>query len=130
MLGTLPLLAIVVIAYNAIVFMTGPALDAHLISVTLISGAVLDINVGEALLTFGLVLLFLELVGATRTSSSSIINHGLSMVVFIVCLIEFVVLPEFGTSTFFFLTLFTLLDVVGGYTISFMTARRDFSVGG
>jgi len=129
MFGTLPLLAVAIIVYNVMAFLTGPAFDTNLLSVTLISGAVWDINVSDALLTFGLVLLFLELISATRTGTSSVVNHGLSMVVFIACLVEFIVLPQFGTSTFFFLTLFTLLDVVGGYTISFMTARRDFAVG-
>ena len=57
------------------------------------------------------------------------VNHGLSLVVFIVALIEFIVLPEFGTSTFFMITLFTLLDVVAGFTVTIATARRDFSVG-
>jgi len=128
-MGSMPLMAIVVIAYNIIAFLTGPSLDTALFSVTLISGASWAVTVADALLMGGLVLLFLELVGATFTSTSSIVNHGLSLLVFIVCLIEFIALPAFGTSTFFLITMMALLDVVAGFTVTIRAARRDFGVG-
>ena len=71
----------------------------------------------------------MEIVKATRTTSKEIINHGLSMLVFVVALIEFITLKGFATSTFFFLTLFTLFDVVAGYTISIVAAEHDLGLG-
>jgi len=129
MLGSLPLMAIVVIAYNIMALVTGPAMDTTLLDVDLVSGAVWSMKVSDLLLVSALGLLFLELIGSTRTDSSSVINHGLSLVVFIGALIEFIVLPAFGTSTFFLITMFTLLDVVAGFSVTIATARRDFSVG-
>ena len=41
---------------------------------------------------------------------------------------EFAVLKGFGTSTFFLITLMCLFDVVAGYTVSIVTARRDLAV--
>ena len=129
MLGSLPLMAIIVIVYNIMALVTGPAMDTTLLDVDLVSGAVWSMKVSDLLLVSALGLLFLELIGSTRTDSSSVINHGLSLVVFIGALIEFIVLPAFGTSTFFLITMFTLLDVVAGFSVTIATARRDFSVG-
>ena len=58
------------------------------------------------------------------------INHGLSMVVFVAALIEFLALPRFATSTFFFITAMALFDVVAGFTISIVAAKRDLGVAG
>ena len=52
----------------------------------------------------------------------------LSMLTFIGALVEFITLKGFGTSTFFFITAMCLFDVVAGYTISIIAARRDLSM--
>ncbi|MBI1260515.1 MAG: hypothetical protein GC184_02205 [Rhizobiales bacterium] len=129
MLGTLPLMALVIIAYNLIVFLTGMTMTTEVMTITLISQADWQIVVGDVLLFFGFILLFLELVSATRTGTSTIINHGLSMLVLLVGLVEFIVLPQFGTSVFFLIVLLSLFDVIAGFTVTITSARRDFTVG-
>ncbi|MCF8470597.1 MAG: hypothetical protein K9G30_07415 [Parvibaculum sp.] len=129
MFGTLPLMAIIIITYNIIVYLTGMTMDTQFTSVTLISGAVWTITIGDIVLFFGLMLLFLELVNATRTGTSTIINHALSMLVLLIALVQFIVLPQFGTSVFFMLVLLALFDVVAGFTVTITAARRDFTVG-
>lgn len=129
MFGTLPLMAIIIIAYNIIVYLTGMTMDTQFTSVTLISGAVWTITIGDIVLFFGFLLLFLELVNATRTGTSTIINHALSMLVLLIALVQFIVLPQFGTSVFFMLVLLALFDVVAGFTVTITAARRDFTVG-
>jgi hypothetical protein len=57
----------------------------------------------------------------------SVVNHGLSLLVFLVCVIEFLLVRGCGTPEFLFITLMTLIDVVAGYTISIGTARRDLA---
>jgi uncharacterized membrane protein len=52
------------------------------------------------------------------------------MIVFIVCLIEFLLLENFATSVFFILTLMCLLDVLAGVVVTIISARRDFTVDG
>jgi hypothetical protein len=128
MLGSLPLLALVVIAYNLIVFLTGFTMETAVFSIALISGSIWIVTIGDIMLAFGLLLLFLELINATRTGSSTIINHALSMMVLIVALVEFIVLPQFGTSIFFLIVLLNVLDVIAGFTVTITSARRDFSV--
>lgn len=129
MLGTLPLMALVIIAYNIIVYLTGVTMDSQITTITLISGAIWTVTVGDAILFFGFILLFLELINSTKTGSSTIVNHALSMLVLLIALVEFIVLPQFGTSTFFMLVLLALFDVVAGFTVTITSARRDFTVG-
>ncbi|ABS63180.1 conserved hypothetical protein [Parvibaculum lavamentivorans DS-1] len=129
MLGTLPLMAIAIIAYNIIVYLTGLTMDSQITTITLISGAMWTITVGDLLLFLGLMLLFLELINSTKTGASTIVNHALSMLVLLIALVQFIVLPQFGTSTFFMLVLLALFDVVAGFTVTITAARRDFTVG-
>lgn len=129
MLGTLPLMAIVIIIYNVVVYLTGLSMESQITSISLISGAVWTISVGDLIVYVGLVLLFLELINATKTGASTIVNHALSMLVLLIALVQFIVLPQFGTSTFFALVLLALFDVIAGFTVTITAARRDFTVG-
>lgn len=129
MLGTLPLMAIVIIIYNVIVYLTGLSMESQVASITLISGAIWTISVGDVVVFAGLILLFLELINSTKTGASTIVNHALSMLVLLIALVEFIVLPQFGTSTFFALVLLALFDVIAGFTVTITSARRDFTVG-
>ena len=52
------------------------------------------------------------------------------MLVFVVALIEFIVLPGFATSAFFLITMMALVDVMAGFTVSIVTARRDIGADG
>ena len=129
MLGTLPLMAIVIIIYNVIVYLTGLSMESQITTITLISGAVWTVTVGDLIVFAALMLLFLELINSTKTGASTIVNHGLSMLVLLIALVQFIVLPPFGTSTFFALVLLALFDVIAGFTVTITAARRDFTVG-
>jgi hypothetical protein len=131
-----PLLIIPIAIYNFVALggnVAGHSDIQHIItstfSVTMFSGDPWKISFADFLLLAGLALLFIEVIKATRTTSNELINHGLSMLVFVVALIEFIVLKGFATSTFFFLMLFTLFDVVAGYTISIVAAEHDLGLG-
>lgn len=128
MVGSLPLLALVVIVYNIIVFLTGFTMETGVFSVPLVSGTAWQVTIGDVLLVFGLIMLFLELINATRTGAATIINHALSMLVLLVALVQFIVLPQFGTSVFFLIVLLNILDVIAGFTVTITAARRDFTV--
>jgi len=135
MLRLIPLLILPIAIYN--LFALGGNVAGHNVqdmltspfSLKMFSGDEWRISFSDFLLLFGVALLFVEVVKATRTTSKEIINHGLSMLVFVVALIEFITLKGFATSTFFFLTLFTLFDVVAGYTISIVAAEHDLGLG-
>ena len=100
-----------------------------LFSVPMISGVHWKVTSGDALLLFAVGMLFFEIVKATSTGTSTIFNHALSMVIFIICLVEFLLFPQFATSVFFIITMMTLLDVLAGVMVTIVSARRDFGVG-
>lgn len=139
MLTLVPLLVVVVVIYNLLV-LAGPGmtvaatenmtvfLERPLLNIPMISKDTWILSTGDLVLMLALVLLFVELVKSTRSDRASMIDHGLSMLLFVVCLVEFIVLRGFATSVFFLITLMTALDVVAGFTISIVSARRDLDV--
>lgn len=87
------------------------------------------ISAGDIILLGGLICLFFEILRSTNTSNMIILNHALSMVLFIVALVEFLLLHPFATSTFFLLMVMTALDVLGGFIITTIGARKDIGAG-
>ncbi len=129
MLQSLPSLLIALLLYNAIVFGLGTPFDTVLFTVPMLSGATWIFTLSDLLVTFILTLLFIEILKATATGGSSLVDHALSTLVFVACLIEFLVVPEAATSVFFILTVTTLIDVIAGFSVTIRAARRDFAVG-
>jgi hypothetical protein len=124
-----PLLIIPLAIYNMVVFlMPGVPWDTELVTVPMMSGGQWKIVFSDVLLAVTLIMLFFETIKATRSSSRSVIDHMLSTMVFVGALIEFLLVPQAATSTFALIVLIALIDVIGGYTVSIRTARRDFSI--
>ncbi len=130
MLLNFPLLIIVVIIYNVVIFSGGGSLDSVVFSQSMISGAFWTLTLSDVLIVLALALLFIEILKSTRTGPGSIVDHLLSTLLFIGCLVEFLVVQAAATSTFFLITVITLIDVMAGYSVTIRSARRDFAVGG
>ena len=95
----------------------------------MLSGATWSFSRGDLIILTTLLVLFAELVKATYTATASLVDHGLSMLVFVGCIVEFLVANVAATSVFFFVMLAALIDVVAGFTIGIRVARRDLSIG-
>ena len=132
-----PVLLIVIILYNVLAVANGfagnEAMQSFLarehVTFHMFSGDSWDFSLGDMVLTVGFVCLFIEVLKATRTSRRQLINHGLSVLVFVIALVEFIVVKGFSTSVFFFVLVMTAFDVVAGYTISIVAAEHDLGVG-
>lgn len=125
-----PLLALLIVIYTVYAMTAGVAgLDQGIATFTLMSGAVFVLTPASVFIVLGLFLLFIEILKSTKIDSSSMVNNGLSMLIFVVALILFIVSENFGTSTFFIITMMTLVDGVAGFTITAVTARRDIGFG-
>src|ERR1700761_7861520 len=103
-----PLMLLVVLLYTIIAFggtvLGGPASPACPppgFTIPLFSGGKWLLSYSDLIVVFGLFLLFIELIKATRATSVEVLNHALSTLVFALALVEFVVFPRFATSTFF-----------------------------
>ncbi len=94
------------------------------------SGGAWQITLSDMMLAFSLFVLFFEILKSTRTGGNSVVDHALSMIVFVICLILFLIWPPAATSLFFLITLTTLIDVIAGSSVTIRATRRDYSVGG
>ena len=139
MILSIPWLLVAILLYNVIAFSSAwpaegaPAhtiFDDRIFSVDMISGATWTLTIGDLVTITTLVLLFVELIKATRTGGSSIVDHALSTILFVICLVEFLVVRQAATSEFFFIMVVTLIDVIAGFSITIRAARRDFGFGG
>jgi hypothetical protein len=125
----IPLLIIPIAVYHMLVLLTpGVNLTDPIATVRMVSGAEWTISLSDILIGLALICLFFEIYKATRIGNRSIVDHMLSMAVFVGMLLEFILWKPFGTSTYAIFLVVSLVDVVGGFTISIRTARRDFAL--
>jgi hypothetical protein len=136
-----PLLLIPVLIYNLMVLISSSpppgsnqptmlaTVSGEAFALPMLSGTPLSVSLGDLLLLLAIVMLLVEVIKSARTASPAIINHMLSFGLFIICLVEFLLLPSFATSAFFLITMIVLLDALAGMAVTIMSARRDFEVG-
>ena len=140
MFAALPLLALPVLFYNLIAVTTMPDgvrtamaqdfMARRVLEVPMPYGALCPINLGDVIVFGSLLILFIELLKSTASGRIVIIKHSLSMVLFIVCLVEFLLFRAFATSAFFLLTTMVLLDVLAGFIATIVASRRDIDYRG
>jgi len=124
-----PLLVIPFAIYNMIAFLTpGIGWTDKVASIHLMSGKDWTVTTEDILLVVAILLLTLEILKATRMSSRAIVDHILSMILFIAMLVEFLLVAPAGTSTFFLLTVLSLVDVMAGFIVTVRTAQRDLQI--
>jgi hypothetical protein len=70
------------------------------------------------------------MIKATRMGMRSVMDHILAMILFIVMLVEFLLVPQAATSTFFLLMSIALVDVLAGFIIGMRAGRRQIEVEG
>jgi hypothetical protein len=138
-LNVFPLILIPVLIYNIWAVSAGATadvalllanLDHPLMTLQMVSGVPWKVTSGDAFVLFSIVLLFVELLKSTSTGTAAIFNHALSMLVFIICLVEFLLFKQFATSTFFIIMIMALLDVLAGVVVTIISARRDVEFAG
>ena len=117
-----PLLLIPLAIYNIIAFlMRDVSFAAPLFTLPLTSGTAWPVTLSDMLLALGILLLLLEVIKGARPGAKFLMDHLLSLLVFCGAAAEFVLLPQFGTSTYFLLTMLALMDFLSGIALR---ARR------
>ena len=113
-----PLLLIPLAIYNIIAFlMRDVSFAAPLFTVPLPSDTGWPVTLTDGLLTLGILMLLCEVIKGARPGAKYLTDHLLSLLVFCGAGAEFVLLPQFGTSTFFLLTLLSLVDFLSGIAL-------------
>jgi hypothetical protein len=125
----IPLLIVPFAIYNMIAFITpGVSWQHEVLRIQMMSGAEWTLTMGEVLIAFSILVLFVEVLKATRFGSRGIMDHLLSLVLFIVMLMEFLLVKQAATGTLFLIMVISFVDVLAGFSVAVRAARRDISV--
>ena len=130
MLG-FPLLLIPFAIYNIVAFlMPGVSWTGVVTTVHMVSGADWSMSAGDMLVTLGILVLFGEVMKSTRIGIRTVVDHALSLILFLGMLVEFLLVKQTATATFFLLLVISFVDVLGGFAVTLRTAQRDLTVEG
>lgn len=118
-----PLLLIPLAVFNIMVFlMSGVSFDAPVLTVPLLSEAKWTFTVSDVLIAFGLLLLMFEIIRGAR--GKYLTDHLLSFLLLGGAAAEFLLLPQFANSTFFFLALLSFVDFFAGIALRAKRPKR------
>jgi hypothetical protein len=130
MLG-FPLLLVPFAIYNIIAFlMPGVSWTSALATIHMASGAECALSAGDILITLAILLLFGEMIKSTRIGIRTVVDHALSLILFLGMLVEFILVKQAGSATFFLLLVISFIDVLGGFAVTLRSAQRDLTVEG
>lgn len=126
-----PLLLVPFAIYNIIAFlMPGVSWTATLTTVHMVSGAAWTMSAGDMLLVLAVLMLGVEVVKATRIGTRTIVDHSLSLLLFLAMLVEFLLVAQTATGAFFLLLVISFVDVIAGFAVTLRSAQRDLTVEG
>lgn len=124
-----PLLLVPFAIYNIIAFlMPGLSWTGTLTTVHMMSGGEWTMSTGDYLIVVAIFGLFGEMMKSTRIGIRSVVDHGLSLVLFLAIMAEFLLVKQAATSTFFLLVVISFVDVLGGFAVTLRSAQRDLTV--
>ncbi|HXZ21480.1 MAG TPA: hypothetical protein VEH78_01790 [Pseudolabrys sp.] len=130
MLG-FPLLLVPFAIYNIIAFlMPGVGWTSALISIHMSSGAECSLSPGDLLIILAILLLFGEVIKSTRIGVRTVVDHALSLLLFVGMLVEFILVKQAATAIFFLLLVIGFIDVLSGFIVTLRSAQRDVTVEG
>jgi hypothetical protein len=124
-----PLLIFPFAIYNILVFLTpGFSWNSEIWHFRMMSGGQWAITPSDMMIAGSIVILLIEMFKAARTNRRTVIDHLLSIILFVAMLVEFLLVKEVATTTFFLLLVISFVEVTGGFAIGIRAARRDVTV--
>lgn len=128
-LTAFPALTLAVVLYAIAALFGGDgfreSLSGGVLALNMPAGVAWQLTAGDLFIMIGIVALFVDLLKSTSTSTAAVVNHVLSTALFVICLVLFLLVPAFVTTAFFMIMIMALLDIVAGFTITTISARRD-----
>jgi hypothetical protein len=130
MLG-FPLLLVPFAIYNIIAFlMPGVTWTGVVSTVHMVSGADWTMSVGDILIALAILLLCGEVLKSTRIGIRTVVDHALSLTLFLGMLVEFLLVKQAATATFFLLLVVSFIDALSGFAVTLRSAQRGLTVEG
>jgi hypothetical protein len=126
-----PLLIFPFAIYNILVFLMPTfAWTGELWHFRMMSGGEWGITPDDIMIAGSIVILLIEMLKAARMSRRTIVDHLLSMILFVGMLVEFLMVKQVASTTFFLLLVISFVDVAGGFAVGRRAAQRDISFQG
>jgi hypothetical protein len=110
--------------------MPGVSWTGTIATVRMVSDADWTMSAGDILVACAIVLLCGEIIKSTRIGIRTVVDHALSLILFLGMLIEFLLVKQAATATFFLLLVVSFIDVLGGFAVTLRSAQRDLTVEG
>jgi hypothetical protein len=120
-----PLLLVPFALYNMAVFLLDLPVAHEIAAIPLPSDRSMSISLGDALVAFAMLLLYLEVLKAARGNKGAM-DHVLALLLVVGMGAELALVPQAQTSTFLLLTVLAFVDLLIGISIG-PQARRDIS---
>jgi hypothetical protein len=123
-----PLIGVLAVVYLIVAAVFEGLFERRLFTLALPSNKQTPFGLADLFILVGLFLLYLEVLKSTRTGRGQIVEHIVSMLIFIGCLLLFLLVPQTGSTTFLLITVMQAIDVIAGFTVSIVAARRDLEI--
>ncbi len=118
-----PLLIIPFAIYNMILFLLHMPFTATVFTIPIGQGRELSLSIGDLLIIYSMLLLYIEVLKAARFDSKGLVDHILSFVLFAATTAELVLVPEAESSTLLLLSALSFIDLITG--LSLAIGRRE-----
>ena len=123
-----PLLLVPYALYNMVAFLLDLPLDTTLFRFSVLSGESLAVNIGDLLVILGVLLIYLEILKATRLAAKAVMDHLLSLMLLAAMVFELVTVQRAATSVFLILIVLSFVDVITGLSVATPDARRSIAL--
>ena len=125
-----PLLLIPFALYNMIAFLLNMPFTDAVFVIPLVPNRRMPLNIGDLLVAFGMLLLYVETLKAARFGAKGVMDHVLSFILFIAMVGEFMFVPRASTPTLFLLAVLGFVDVITGASLSTRPQQREIALEG
>jgi hypothetical protein len=118
-----PLLIIPFALFNMILFLLHMPFTDTVFSIPLGHDRELALSLGDLLIIYSMLLLYIEVLKGARFGSKGVMDHILSFILFVAIAAELALVPEAESSTLLLLAALSFVDVITG--ISLAIGRRE-----
>lgn len=126
----IPIHLVAAIAYAVIVYTVGPQwFDRVALELVLPSGQPMRMTGETIMIIVTIGFLMIESFKSVLTGWASITNHLLSALLFVAAFGALITQPVFGTVAWMIVTWTLFADMMIGFVVTTIAARRDFDVG-
>ncbi|MEJ0022439.1 MAG: hypothetical protein WDN76_02700 [Alphaproteobacteria bacterium] len=123
-----PLLTFPAVVYALLAATHGAGVTDYLatqvFSIDMAGGGKWVLTHGHLYIIFAILCLFIEIIKSVRPTTQAMIDLSLSVGLFVILLIVFILVPGFGTTEFFLIMLMSILDFMAGAIVMVSSAKR------